>query len=120
MAKYKEYFRRMLEVEKELFDSFKRLHDEYALNPDKYQEQFNQEGEKVLKVIHDWENKLCMQSEKGGYGNFTTSLAEKFWGEIRKEFPEIDNVGIILQNDAKPEPALATQNIFVIKKINLP
>lgn len=99
----------MLEANKELFDSFKKLHDQYGLDEEKWQEKFNQEGEKVLKVIHEWENKLCSQSEKAGYGNYTTNLAEKFQAEIKHHFPMVDHVGII----AKKEPE------FTLKKINL-
>jgi len=109
MTKYKEYFKRMLEANKELFDSFKKLHDQYALDEEKWQDKFNQEGEKVLTLIHEWENKLCNQSEKAGYGNYTTNLAEKFQAEVKRLFPMIDHIGIIAK---KPSP-------FVLKKINL-
>lgn len=109
MTKYKEYFNRMIEENKELFDRFTQVHFEYSSDSDKYQEKFNKEGEEVLKVIHDWENKLCSQSEKAGFGNYTTGLAEKFQTEVRSHFPLIDHVGIIV----KKTPA------FKLKKIRL-
>lgn len=96
----------MLEGNKEFFEKFRELHNSYTLDQDKWQEEFNREGEKVLKVIHEWENKLCSQSEKGGYGVFTGNLAEKFQAEVKKEFPLIDHVGIIVKK-------------FSIKKISL-
>jgi hypothetical protein len=97
----------MVENNKEAFASFRMLHDEYALNPDKNQDDFNKDGEKIMKIVREWEGKLCMQSEKGGYGSFTSNLAEKFQAEVRKHFPEINSVGII------------RKKAFAIKKIRL-
>lgn len=114
-AKFKEYFDRMVEVEKKLFDNFKVLHDKYALEPEKYQEEFNENGERVLQVIQHWEGKLCRQSEVGGYSFSTPRLAEKFKEEIKKNFPEIDNIGIIVEE----APKKSTAPNFSIKKISL-
>jgi len=106
MTKYQEYFEKMIDANKELFERFREIHQQYTLDQDKYQEEFNKEGEKILAVIHEWEGKLCSQSEKGGYGVFTGGLAEKFQAEIKKEFPLIDHIGIIVKK-------------FSLKKINL-
>lgn len=106
MTKYKEYVERMLENNKELFNGFQKLHDKYALDQEKYQEEFNKEGEKVLVVIREWENKLCRQSEKAGYGSYTSGLAEKFQAEVKNVFPLTDHIGLITQP-------------FTIKKITL-
>jgi hypothetical protein len=114
MTKYKQYFQRMLEVEKELFENFRIIHDNYALNPQANQDEFNKEGERVLQVIRLWENKLCSQSEKAGYASFTSNLSEKFRQEIKKVFPEIDNIGLVgltTKDNSDKE--------FVLKKINL-
>lgn len=97
MTKYKEYVKRMLEGNKELFDSFKLTHDKYALDEEKYQDEFNREGEKIMLVVKEWEGKLCRQSEKAGFSNYTMGLAEKFQGEVKKVFPLIDHVGIIVK-----------------------
>lgn len=105
-SKYKDYFNRMVEANREAFDTFREIHNQYSLDEDNYQEKFNQEGAKLLPIIQEWENKLCMQSEKAGYGNYTSGLAEKFRAEVKKEFPLIDHVGIIV-------------NKFNIKKITL-
>lgn len=114
MTKYKLYFKKMLDANKQEFENFRILHDEYALNPENLQNKYNSGGEKILEIIHDWENKLCLQSEKGGYGVFTTKLAEKFHDEVKKEFPMIDHIGLKTEI-VKPnlEPA------FVLRKINL-
>lgn len=102
----------MIEENKELFDSFTKTHLLYSTNPDKYQDLFNKEGKKVLEVIREWENRLCYQSEKAGYGNFTSKLSEKFWEEIRKNFPKIDFVGVMVEENQE-------KSAFYIKKINL-
>lgn len=98
----------MLETNKEAFDSFSQIHNEYAIaaDPDKLQDKFNNEGEKVMIIIRKWEQKLCSQSEKAGFGGYTTSLAEKFQAEIKKEFPMIDHIGLIVKK-------------FTLKKIEL-
>jgi len=85
----------MVENNKEAFSAFRVLHDNYALNPDRLQGEFNKEGEKIMKIVREWEGKLCLQSEKGGFGTFTSNLAEKFQSEVRKHYPQIDSIGII-------------------------
>jgi hypothetical protein len=94
-TKYKEYFDKMLSENKELFDDFKNLHAQYGMDEDKYQDDFNKMGEQILALTHEWENKLCQQSEKAGFGSFTNNLSEKFQAELRVAFPLIDHVGII-------------------------
>lgn len=92
-AKYQQYFQDMLENNQDLFDSFKIVHDKYAENPEKYQEEFNIEGEKVMAVIRRVDNQLCNQSEGGKYGKYATNLSDKFWAQVRTQFPKIDFVG---------------------------
>ena len=106
MPKYKEYVERMLEANKELFEEFAKLEAKYSLDQDAHQEEFNKLGEKVILVTKEWEGKLCRQSEKAGYSSYTTALAEKFQGEVKRHFPLIDHVGIIVK-------------VFNIKKISL-
>lgn len=85
----------MVEENKEAFDKFTSLHFEYSTDEEKHQDEFNKEGEIILKIVHEWEDKLCSQSEKAGYGNYTGNLAEKFQAEVRSHFPLIDHIGII-------------------------
>ena len=108
-TKYRRYVERMLEVEKDLFDKFRKLHDKYILNEDELQDEFNKMGEKILGVVREWENKLCSNTERGMYNKFSSNLAEKFQAEVKKIFPKIDNIGLIIE---KPQE-------FVFKKINL-
>lgn len=96
-SKYKDYFNRMIEANKDAFESFRNIHDQYGLDEDAHQDEFNKAGEKILPVIHEWENKLCMQSEKAGYSGYTSGLAEKFQAEVKKEFPLIDHIGIVIE-----------------------
>jgi hypothetical protein len=96
MTKFKEYFQRMIDSNKEAFASFRIIHDEYALNPDINQEKYNKEGKEIIKIIKEWESKLCHQQEKT-YSQYAGKLAEKFWDEIRKEYPMIDHIGIIVR-----------------------
>lgn len=105
-TKYKEYFDRMLQNNKNVFDKFNKLYNEYIKDQDNLQSRFNSEGKLVLEVIREWENKLCSQTEKAGFGNYSTNLSEKFWSEIRKTYPLIDYIGVIIKK-------------FAIKKINL-
>lgn len=93
-TKYKEYVDMMFEVHKEDFDNFKEIHSKFALEPDKYQDEFNEKGKPIQEIIQEFEDKLCRQSEKGGYGVYTSKLAEKFREEVKKTFSEIDKIGI--------------------------
>jgi len=93
MSKYKQVISEMFEYNKDLFTSFKKIHDQYQLDPHKMRGEFNLEGEKVLRVIRRYENILCGKSESGKFGKFSTSLSDKFWQEIRSHFPSIDAVG---------------------------
>lgn len=110
MTKFKEYYNRMVSENKEAFDQFTRTHFEYSTNEESFQDRFNTEGEKILKIIHEWEDKLCKQSEKAGFSSYTGNLAEKFQNEIRSHFPLIDHIGIIVTT--KPQP-----KNFVLKKL---
>lgn len=73
---------------------FKIIHDMYVSNPKSHRREFNELGEKVLPIIKDYENRLCGKSENSGYGQFSSNLAEKFWSEVRLNYPKIDFVGI--------------------------
>lgn len=124
MTKYREYFERMLTNEKEAFDKFTKLHLKYSIDQDSLQQEFNMEGVKIVEIIREWENKLCSTSDKAGYGNYTTNLSEKFWAEVRKTFPLIDHVGVIVKK-SDAETKLGSRNKFsmnenfVINKIKL-
>jgi type I restriction-modification system DNA methylase subunit len=106
MTKYKEYFDKMVSENKDAFGKFTKAHFEYSIDQDKNQELFNKEGENILKITNEWENRLCKHSEGAGFGKYTSNLAEKFQAEIKSHFPLIDHVGIVV-------------NKFSLKKIKL-
>lgn len=106
MSKYKEYYEKMVSENKDIFDKFTKAHFEYSIDQEKNQENFNNIGGDILEIIHEWEDRLCKQSERAGFGSYTTNLAEKFQSEIKSHFPLIDHVGIVT-------------NKFSIKKIKL-
>ena len=116
MTKYQKYFNQMLEDNKKLFSDFESIHNRYVLEPQKYQEEFNQAGQPVIKVIKEYENRLCGHSEKGIYGKFSTSLAEKYWNLIRQKYSKIDFVGIKI---IRPANNKHQKTVFEIKKIKL-
>lgn len=90
----------------ELFSSFEKLHEKYALDQEDLQSEFNEKGEKILEVVREYERRLCTNTERGIYNKFSANLAEKFQNEIRRKFPFIDHVGLVVEK-------------FSIKKINL-
>lgn len=107
MTKYKEYFDKMVSENKEAFGKFTQIHFEYSIDNDLNQEKFNDEGEKINKIIHEYEDRLCKHSENAGFGKYTSNLSEKFQEEVRSHFPLIDHIGIVV----KPS--------FSLKKIKL-
>jgi hypothetical protein len=48
-----------------------------------------------MMIIRRYETRLCGKPEGSGFGRFSGGLSEKFWGLIRKEFPLIDEVGLL-------------------------
>lgn len=106
MTKYKEFFERMLIENKAAFDEFRLVHEEYGMDEESNQDKFNKIGAEILKIVNEWENKLCAHSEKAGYASYTGGLSEKFRGELKLAFPLIDHVGII-----------SKKSNFVIKKL---
>ena len=96
MTKYKQYFQEMLSGNQVVFDEFKKIHDQFALDRMKYQDEFNRQGEAVVEIIHDWEKRLCARMEGGKNGVYSANLSEKFKDEIKKVYPKIDLVGVKL------------------------
>ena len=109
MTKFQEYYNLMVDNNKKLFEEFRMIHDEYALKPDDHQDEFNEIGKKIQRTIREYEDKLCGRSEGSGYGSYTGKLADKFQELIRKNFPKIDSIGIIVKK----------QPDFFVKKITL-
>lgn len=83
----------MVAENKELFEEFKVIHDKYAQDDTKYQDEFNRVGERVVEIIRDHELHLTSKAESGQFAKYSSSLADKFWERIRRDYPEIDFVG---------------------------
>lgn len=94
MTKYKKAFKEMLEDNQKLFAEFKRTHDNFREDPENWQNKFNEEGNKTLRIIRRYENNLCAHSENSGYGKYSANLSDKFWEEVRVFLPLIDQVKI--------------------------
>jgi hypothetical protein len=116
MTKYKEYFLKMLEENNEVFTEFEKLHNLYSSDEDKYQDQYNKEGAKVLDLVREYENKLCRQTEKGMYNVFSPKLSEKFQEEVKKKFPLFDHIGLKVEYTS-PVNNATNEEPFIIKKI---
>ncbi|GAB4027866.1 MAG: hypothetical protein Fur0011_6850 [Candidatus Microgenomates bacterium] len=97
MVKYKEYFKRMYEENKKVFDEFLFIHDLYKENKKANQVIFNEHGVVVRRIIEDWDRRLCNTMEKGNNATYSARLSEKFWGEVRSHFPLIDFVGATIR-----------------------
>lgn len=96
MSKYKQAVDDMVAANKELFDNFKEIHDEYALNPAVWQKLFNEYGAEVVEIVREYERKLCVKMGMGKYGKFSQNLSQKYWDEVKKTFPKIEFVGVTL------------------------
>lgn len=95
MTKSQQFFKDMIENHKEVFSSFQIIHDQYALDPKKYQKLLNQEADQVMAVIRKYDNMLCNNSEGSKYGKFASKTSETFWNLIKTRFPKIDCVGLL-------------------------
>lgn len=73
-----------------LLEEFRQLHN---ASPRDLKE-FNRVGEQILEVMKIYIDDLCRTSEGSGYGNTTQNLSDKFTNEVRKEFPDIDDIGL--------------------------
>lgn len=94
MAKYKEFYELMIKQNKEDFDAFQKVHDNFVKDPEKYKAKFNELGRDIQDTVREYENRLCRQSEGAGNSKFTTALAEKFQAEVKSHFSKINQIGL--------------------------
>ncbi len=96
MTKYQKYYIQMWEAQKEVLSSFQDTHDAYQSNQKSVQakKNFDAAGSKALEVMREWDARLCQQMEKGTNNVFSSKVSEKFWAEVKKDFPLIDLVGV--------------------------
>lgn len=94
MTKYQQLITELYRDHAEEMNSFQKIHDLYMADQKKHQDEFNRQGESVMDLLHFYERQLCGKSERSGMGVYSSKLAEKFWGEIKKKLPMIDFVGV--------------------------
>ena len=94
MVKYLQIYQDMISQNQEIFDRFGIVHNQYAIEPRKYKEEFNRVGEQVMTLVRRYEARLCSHSENSGFGKFSGGLAGKFWERLEKDYPMICGVGV--------------------------
>ncbi|MBP7740857.1 hypothetical protein KA089_01590 [Candidatus Woesebacteria bacterium] len=96
VTKYKKYYTLMTEQNKQLFDDFEVLNNEFAMNQKSRltATKFHKIGLEVVDIVRFWERKLCSGMERGNNSVYSDKLADKFWTEVRNRFTQIDMVGV--------------------------
>jgi hypothetical protein len=94
MTKYRQYYLQMSDENEALFAAFQPIHDNYLADRKRWSKQFHEEGARVVEIIRDWERRLCSGMERGNNAVYSAKLSEKFWGEVKKRFPQIERVGV--------------------------
>ncbi len=96
MTKFAKYYQQMWDTNTQVLSKFQDAHDAYKTNQkDKtLKEEFDSWGKLAREIMEDWDRRLCMQMEKGYNGMFSSKVSEKFWSEIKKDFPLVDLVGV--------------------------
>lgn len=93
-TKYREYYERMVAENRQLFDDFLKVHDAYKTNKTANETDFHQIGQKVVDKIRDFDRRLCSAMGRGVFSTYSQKLSEKFWDLARKDFDQIDMVGV--------------------------
>ena len=97
-TKYREYYQKMIDENRQLFDEFAKVNDLFKADPQKNADQFHQVGQKVLDKIRDFDRRLCSAMGRGVYSTYSQQLSEKFWDLARKDFDQIDMVGVKIKS----------------------
>lgn len=95
-AKYLDTFTEMVTKYEKEFDDFQVLHDKYEADPQKWQDEFNREGAKIMEIVREYEDKLCGHMEHTQNATYSANLAEKFRGEIKRYLPKLDMIGVTI------------------------
>lgn len=95
MVKFKQVYQDVVTTHKAEFEEFKKIHDLYKTNQKRHYGMFNKMGKPVRNHLDKAVNVLCGKTENSGHGAFSSKLADKFWGEVKKDYPMIDFVGVV-------------------------
>lgn len=95
-VKYKKIFHEIWEQNKDLFQSFFLLNNEYddTRKRREVEDKFQTVGAEVKLLLQEGEQVLCGAIERGVNSKYSTNLADKYWNEVRKYFKYIDRVGV--------------------------
>jgi len=93
-AKYIDTFNEMVTKYEKEFDTFQELHDKYEEDPQRWQDEFNSEGAKIMEIVREYENRLCGHMENTQNATYSANLAEKFRNEIKRYLPKLDMIGV--------------------------
>lgn len=94
MTKYKQLIQELYQEHETEMSKFQEIHDKYMNDQKKWQDEFNEQGAKIMDLLHSYEKQLCGKSERSGMGMYSSKLAEKYWDELKKKLPMIDFVGV--------------------------
>lgn len=94
MTKYQQYYQKMWDENKQVLSDFMEIHDKFKSDRKKYSKEFNEHGKAVREIMESWDQRLCKQMEKGNNGVFSSKVSEKFWNEVKKDYPLIEFVGV--------------------------
>lgn len=47
-----------------------------------------------MDVVRDWDRRLLSAMGRGDFSKYSEQLPDKFWTEVRTEFPLISKVGL--------------------------
>lgn len=96
MTKFEKYYQQMWEAHEDILSSFQDIHDEYKANQRKtsIKNEFDRIGKEARAVMEEWDSRLCQQMERGKNSVFSAKVSEKFWAEVKKDFPLVDLVGV--------------------------
>ncbi len=94
MVKYRQTYLDVVAAHKEEFEEFSRVHNLYKVNQRQNSKRFNEFGKRIREYLDIAVDRLCSKTEGSGKGVFSTNLSEKFWAEVKKDYPLIDFVGV--------------------------
>lgn len=86
----------MWDAHKQELTAFQEAHDTYRTHQrDKECKiHFDTAGRSARAIMEEWDARLCQQMEKGTNAVFSAKVSEKFWAEVKKDFPLVDLVGV--------------------------
>ncbi len=90
---YRTILRQLMQEHVAEFSAFAKAHDAYQKQGAKHQAVFNEIGSPVVEFLREGERRLCGKTERGTYSAYSSTLAEKYWKEVKAFFPLIDFVG---------------------------